>query len=96
MWFCDAKHVIAVVITDHWACFKDVPGEQFAEALAEAVYFGEADVCSQGASGFQQGICPSSAPSLDMVYTIQSFHIHTGIAVSSFPTKIIFTIILKK
>lgn len=38
MWFCDAKHVIALVIIDHWACFRDVPGEKF----AEAVYFGEA------------------------------------------------------
>lgn len=41
MWFCDAKHIIAVV-TDHWACFKDVPGEQSAEAFAEAVGFGKA------------------------------------------------------
>lgn len=43
MWFCDAEHIIAVVITDHWACFKEVPGEQFAQTFAEAVYSGEAD-----------------------------------------------------
>lgn len=36
MWFCNPKHVIALLITDHWACFKDVAGEQFAEAFCEA------------------------------------------------------------
>lgn len=35
MWFCDAEHIIAVVITDHWACFKEVPGEQFAHLLKQ-------------------------------------------------------------
>lgn len=71
MWFCDAEHIIAVVITDHWACFKEVPGEQFAQTFAEAVYSGEADrVCVQ-----------------EMVYTIHSFHSHTDRAVFSFPTQ---------